>query len=65
MTNRGYSNSDSYLPSENYSYLPPEEKEIWRKLMPNMKSVILKGVNSSNRPNDRFNSNESNDSSYK
>ena len=30
-----------------------------------MKSLILKGRNSSNRPNNRFNSNASNDPSYK
>ena len=64
MTNRGNSNSDRYLPSDDSSSLTPEEKDIWRKLTPNMKSIILKGRNSNNRPNNRFNSNKHNDSSY-
>ena len=30
-----------------------------------MKSIILKGINSNNRPNNRFNSNDHNNSSFK
>ena len=58
MTNRGYSNSDRYLPSEDYSSLTPEEKYLWRKLTPSMTSTILKGRNSNNMPNERFHSNK-------
>ena len=64
MTNRGNSNSDSYLPSDDYYSLTPEERDLWRKIPPNMKSIILKGRNSNNRPNDRFNNNEYNNPSY-
>ena len=65
LINLGNSNSDSYLPSEVHSSLTPEGKDLWRKLPPNVKSAILKGRNSKNRHNDRFNSNKSNNSSYK
>jgi hypothetical protein len=65
MTNRGNANSDSYLPSEDYSSLSAEERDLWRKIPPSMKSIILKGRNSGNRPSDKFNSNNSNDHSYK
>ena len=37
MDNRGNSNPDTYLTSEYYSLLNPEEKELWRKLTHNMK----------------------------
>ena len=57
MNNRGKHKFDRCLPSEDYSHLTPEEKDLWRKLMSNMKSIILKGRNSKNRPNDKFNSN--------
>jgi hypothetical protein len=46
MTNRGNANSDSYLPSEDYSSLSAEERDLWRKIPPSMKSIILKGRNS-------------------
>ena len=59
MANLGNSNPDSYLPSEDYSSLTREERDLWRKIPPNMKSIILKGRNSNNRRNNRFN-NESN-----
>ena len=65
MTNRGNSKSDSYLPSEDYSSLTPEERELWRKIPPNMKSIILKGRIRNNIPNSRFNINKSNNTSYK
>ena len=64
-TKHGNSNSDSCLPSEDYSSLTHEERDLWRKIPPNMKHTMLKGRNSSNRPNNRFNSNKSNDHSYK
>ena len=50
LTNRGKSNYDSYLTSEDYSPLTTEESCLRRKLPPSMKSVILKGRNSNNRP---------------
>ena len=65
MTNRGNSNSDSYSPSEHCSSLTTEERDSWRKLSPNMKSAILKDMNSNNRPNKRFNSDKSNNPSHK
>ena len=65
MINSGKHNSDSYLPSEDYSSLTPKEKDLWIKLTPNVKSVTLKGRNSNNRHNNRFNSNKSNNYSYK
>ena len=65
MTNSGNSNSDSYLPSHDYSYLTPEEIYLLSKISPNMKSIILKGINSNNRPNNRFNSNTHNNPSWK
>ena len=65
MTNRGNCNSDSYLRSDDYYSLTLEEKYLWRKLTPNMKSAILKDRNSNNRPNNSLNSNKSNNSSYK
>ena len=46
MTNRGNTNPDSYLTSEDYSSLTPEERDLCRKIPSNMKSVILKGKNS-------------------
>jgi hypothetical protein len=46
MTNRGKPNTDNYLASEDYSSLNPEERDLWRKILPNMKSIILKGRNS-------------------
>ena len=64
MTNRGNSNSDSYLPTEDHSSLTLEEKDLWRKITSNAKSTILKGKNSNNRTNNRFNSNKHNNSSY-
>ena len=65
MTNHGNPNPDSYLPSEDYSSLTPEERDLWRKIPPNMKSIILKGRNSNNRPNNRCNVNKTNNPSYK
>ena len=65
MTNSGNSNSDSYLPSEHCSSLTPEERDSWIKLPPNMKSEIIKGTNRKNRPNNRFNSDKSNNPSHK
>ena len=65
MTNRGNSNSDSYLSLDDYSFLTPEEKDLWSKLTHMMKSIILKVRNRNNRPNDRFSSNKSNNYSYK
>ena len=35
------------------------------KIPPNMKSILLRGINSNNRPNNRFNSNEYDNPSYK
>ena len=60
MTNRGNYSSDSHLPSEDYSFLAPEEKDSWRKIPPTMKFIILKGINRNNKPTNRFNSNKSN-----
>ena len=65
MTNRGNANSDSYSPSEDYSSLSAEERHLRRKIPPSMKSIILKGRNSGNRPSGRFNSNNSNNHSHK
>lgn len=65
MTNRVNANSDSYLPSEDYSSLSAEERDLWKKIQSSMKSIILKGRNSGNRPSGRFNSNNSNNHSYK
>ena len=36
MNNRDNSNSDSYLLSEDYSSLTPEERDLWRKIIPNL-----------------------------
>ena len=63
MTNRGNPKPDSYLHSDDYSSLTPEERDLWRKIPPNVKSIILKGKNSNSRPNNRLNSNKTNNSS--
>ena len=65
MTNRGDSNPDSYFPSEDCTSLTPEAKDLWRKLPPEMKAMILKGRNISNRSNNRSSSNNFNSSSNK
>ena len=65
MTNRGNSNPGSYLHSEDFSSLNTEERYLWRKITPNMKSIILKGRNINNRTNNRFNSNTFNNPSCK
>ena len=65
MTNRGDSDSDSYLHSRDCSSLATEGKYVWGKITPNMKCMMLKGRNSINRPNDRFNSSKTNHSNYK
>ena len=65
MTNIVNYNSYSYLTSCDCSSLTPEEKCLWRKLTPIMKSIILKGRNRKNIPNNRFNINKSNVYSYK
>ena len=65
ITNRANPNPDSYFPFEDYSSLTPEERDLWRKIPPNMKSIILKGRNSDSRPSSRFNSNKYNNPSYK
>ena len=51
MTN---SNSDTYLPSEDYDSLTPEAKEVRSKLPSDVKSIILK--DRSNKPSNKFNS---------
>ena len=53
------------MPSEDFSSLTPEERDSWRKILLNMKSIILKGSDSNSKPNNRFNSNKTNNSSYK
>ena len=40
MTNSSKSNTENYLPSEDYSSLNPEERDLWRKISPNMKSIF-------------------------
>ena len=65
IPNRDKFNSYRCLPSDDYSSLTPEERELWRKLSPNMKSIIIKGRKINNRPNKRFNSNEPNNHSCK
>ena len=62
MANRENHNSDTYLPSEDYSLLTPKERKMWLKLTPNMKHVMLKGINS-NEPANMFNKNKN--TSYK
>ena len=56
VTNRVNSNSDSHLYSKDYSSLTPEERCLWRKIQPKMKSTILKGIDSDNRPTVKFTS---------
>ena len=65
VTNRVNSKSDRCLPSQGYSFLTPEERDLLRKIPPNVKSAILKGRNSKNRNNNRFDSTKSNNPSYK
>ena len=65
MTNSGNCNSNSYLPSEDHDLLTPEKKDLWGKLAPNMKHVILKGKVSNNKPNNRFNKNKCNNPNYR
>ena len=65
ITDRGNSNPDSYFPSEDYSSSTRKERDLWRKILPNMKSILLKVKNSNNRPNNGFNSNKSNNPSHK
>ena len=59
------SNSNRHLTSEDYALLTPEENNLWVKLTPNMKHVILKGRNSKNKPNNRFRNNKFNNPSYR
>ena len=36
VTNCGNSHSDRHLPSEDYSSLTPEERDLWKKISPNI-----------------------------
>ena len=64
MANRCNFNPGSCLLSEYHTCLTTEAKNVWQKLHSDMKAVILKGRNSRNRSNDRYNSNESNNFSH-
>ena len=65
VTNVINPNSDRYLHPEDYASLTPETKDLWKKLTPDMKAIILKGRNNINRSNNRSSSNKSNNFSYK
>ena len=49
MTNREAPNSNNYLPSEDWSLLTPDAKELWRKLPSDMRSII-ESIESGLRP---------------
>ena len=65
MTNSGNSNPESHFPSEDFTSLTPEAKDLWRKLTPDRKAMILKGRRNINRSNNMSNSSEFNNFSYK
>ena len=60
-------NSNRNLPSEDYSLLTPDSKELCRKLPSDMKSITLKGRNpkTSSNVNSHNRLNESNSNKYK
>ena len=62
---KSYSNSDGYLPPENFRALTPEVKTLWNKVPSDMRAMILRGCekgdisfdcNTKNNHNSKFKS---------